>query len=144
MGFFIFGMPGDNEETMEKTIQLALELDPKLANFMLAAPFPGTVMYEQIEAGGQVFADNWGDFAIHESKIRFVMNNDYDPDLVVKKWREAYRRFYLYRPERVVEKMLFKENWTNLPSTFAQIKRFFIGNKDQLAPPDKVKAAAAD
>ena len=37
MGFFIFGMPGDNEETMEKTIQLALELDPKLANFLLAA-----------------------------------------------------------------------------------------------------------
>ena len=46
MGFFIFGMPGDTEETMEKTIQLALELDPKLANFMLAAPFPGTVMYD--------------------------------------------------------------------------------------------------
>lgn len=100
MGFFIFGMPGDNEETMEKTIQLALELDPKLANFMLAAPFPGTVMYDQIQDGGQVFADNWGDFAIHEQKPRFIMNENYDPDLVVKKWRDAYRRFYLYRPER--------------------------------------------
>lgn len=131
MGFFIFGMPGDTEETMEKTIQLALELDPKLANFMLAAPFPGTVMYDQIVAGGQVFADTWGDFAIHEQKTRFTMNEGYDPELVVRKWREAYRRFYLYRPERVMEKMLFKENWTNLPNTFSQIKRFFIGSKDQ-------------
>ena len=86
-------------------------------------------------------ADNWGDFAIHEQKPRFTMNEGYDPDLVVRKWREAYRRFYLYRPERVWEKMTFKENWTNLPGTFAQIRRFFIGTKDQ-ASPEKVKGAA--
>jgi radical SAM superfamily enzyme YgiQ (UPF0313 family) len=134
MGFFIFGMPGDNEETMEKTIQLALELDPKLANFLLAAPFPGTVMYDMIQEGGEIFADNWTDYAIHEQKARFTMHDGkYDPDLVIKKWREAYRRFYLYRPERVAEKMMLKENWTNLPNTFAQIKRFFIGNRDQEA-----------
>ncbi len=148
MGFFIFGMPGDTEETMEKTIQLALELDPNLANFMLAAPFPGTVMYDQIMEGGEVFADNWTDFAIHEQKSRFTMHDGvYDPELVIKKWREAYRRFYLYRPERVIEKMMFKENWTNLPNTFAQIKRFFIGTKDQTtdaigSSPQKQKALA--
>lgn len=133
MGFFIFGMPGETEETMEKTIQLALELDPKLANFLLAAPFPGTAMYDMIMEGGEVFADTWGDYAIHEQKARFTMNDDYDPEIVIKKWREAYRRFYLYRPERVLEKMMFKENWTNLPNTLAQMKRFFIGNGDQTA-----------
>jgi hypothetical protein len=52
---------------------------------------------------------------------------------VLKKWREAYRRFYLYRPERVWEKMTFKENWTNLPNTMSQVRRFFIGNGDQSA-----------
>jgi len=144
MGFFIFGMPGDNEETMEKTIQLALELDPKLANFLLAAPFPGTAMYDMIQQGGEVFADKWSDFAIHEQKARFTMHENYDPDLVIRKWREAYRRFYLYRPERVWEKMTFKENWTNLPKTMAQVRRFFIGSKDQSAPDkDSAKQVAA-
>lgn len=142
MGFFIFGMPGDNEESMEKTIQLALELDPKLANFLLAAPFPGTVMYDMIQEGGQVFANDWGDYAIHEQKARFTMHDDYDPDLVLKKWREAYRRFYLYRPERVWEKMTFKENWTNLPNTIAQAKRFFIGNSNQAAQAEEEKMLA--
>jgi radical SAM superfamily enzyme YgiQ (UPF0313 family) len=134
MGFFIFGMPGDTEESMEKTIQLALELDPKLANFLLAAPFPGTAMYDMIQEGGEVFAENWTDYAIHEQKARFTMHDGaYDPELVIKKWREAYRRFYLYRPERVWEKMTFKENWTNLPNTLAQVKRFFIGSGKQTA-----------
>ncbi len=144
MGFFIFGMPGDNEETMEKTIQLALELDPKLANFLLAAPFPGTAMYDMIMEGGEVFADNWADYAIHEQKARFTMNENYDPDLVIKKWREAYRRFYLYRPERVLEKMMFKENWTNLPNTIAQMQRFFIGNKDQAGCRPRTQADGVD
>ncbi len=142
MGFFIFGMPGDTEETMEKTIRLALELDPKLANFMLAAPFPGTVMYDMILEGGQVFADKWSDFAIHEAKSRFTMDKNYDPDLVVRKWREAYRRFYLYRPERVAENLMFKENWTNLPKTLSQVKRFFIGSKDQHGAPSPAAHSA--
>ncbi|MDQ3247669.1 MAG: radical SAM protein, partial [Chloroflexota bacterium] len=131
MGFFIFGMPGDTEETMEKTIQLALELDPKLANFLLAAPFPGTAMYDMIEDGGEVFADKWEDFAIHEEKPRFTMKENYDPDLVIRKWREAYRRFYLYRPERVIEKLSLKSTWTDLSNSVAQVKRFFIGNTAQ-------------
>lgn len=142
MGFFIFGMPGDTEETMEKTIQLALELDPKLANFMLAAPFPGTVMYDQILEGGEVYADNWTDFAIHEQRSRFTMHNDnYDPDLVVKKWREAYRRFYLYRPERVLEKAMMKDLWLDLPRTVGNAMRFFVGAKDQAAPAKKAAAS---
>ena len=103
-------MPKDNEETMEATIQLALELDPDLANFMLAAPFPGTKMWDMIQEGGEVFAHEWPDYAIHEQKARFVMHDgEYDPDLVVKKWREAYRRFYLYRPKRVWEKVSQEE-----------------------------------
>jgi radical SAM superfamily enzyme YgiQ (UPF0313 family) len=135
MGFFIFGMPHETEETMEATIQLALELDPDLANFMLAAPFPGTKMWDMIQEGGEVFAHEWPDYAIHEQKARFTMyDGQYDPDLVVRKWREAYRRFYLYRPKRVWEKMSNKSFWLDLPSTVNNARRFFLGVKDQHGP----------
>ncbi|HRX02356.1 MAG: radical SAM protein [Anaerolineales bacterium] len=135
MGFFIFGMPNETEETMEATIQLALELDPDLANFMLAAPFPGTKMYDMIEEGGEIFANEWPDFAIHEQKARFTMNDGiYDPDLVIRKWREAYRRFYLYRPKRVWDKMSKKSFWLDMPNTVDNARRFFLGKNDQSAP----------
>ena len=42
VGFFIIGLPGDTEATMEKTIQLACELDPLVANFSMMTPYPGT------------------------------------------------------------------------------------------------------
>ena len=134
MGFFIFGMPRDTEESMEKTIRLALELDPDLANFMLAAPFPGTKMWDMIEEEGNVFADEWSDLAIHDAQARFTINDDsYDPDLVLKKWRQAYRRFYLYRPRRVWEKVSKKSFWLDLPGTIGNAYRFFVGNDKQSA-----------
>ncbi len=139
MGFFIFGMPNETEETMDATIDLALELDPDLANFMLAAPFPGTKMYDMIQEGGEIFANEWPDYAIHEQRSRFTMNDgQYDPELVVRKWREAYRRFYLYRPKRVWEKMSKPSFWTEMPSTVSNARRFFMGRDDQVAKARRV------
>ena len=41
---------------------------------------------------------------------------------------------------------MFKENWTNIPATLAQVKRFFIGTPDQQPPSERpaqrTKAAA--
>jgi radical SAM superfamily enzyme YgiQ (UPF0313 family) len=59
MGFFIFGLPADTEETMEDTIQFALELDPDLANFMIAAPYPGTELWEIAQRDGRLFSMDW-------------------------------------------------------------------------------------
>jgi len=133
MGFFIFGMPHETEETMERTIQFALELDPDLANFMLAAPFPGTELWNMVvESGGQVMAQNWQDLAIHSDHARFVMPG-YDPDLVVRKWKEAYRRFYLYRPKRVWQKVTRKDLWLNMPETLRNMKRFFFPSHGKVA-----------
>ena len=133
MGFFIFGMPYETEETMERTIEFALELDPDLANFMLASPFPGTELWNMVlENGGQVMAQNWQDLAIHSDHARFVMPG-YDSDLVVRKWKEAYRRFYLYRPKRVWQKVTRKDLWLNMPETLRNMKRFFFPSHGKAA-----------
>jgi anaerobic magnesium-protoporphyrin IX monomethyl ester cyclase len=128
MGFFIYGMPYETEETMEKTTRFALELDPSMAHFMLATPYPGTEMYDVIQKYGNIFAHDWQDFAIQDDEAHFTMPG-YDPDIVVRKWKEAYRRFYLYRPKRAWEKVSQKTFWTELPSTVGHARRFFWPTK---------------
>jgi len=44
----MLGLPGDTEETMEQTVNLAAELDLDQAMFSLTTPFPGTRLWDDL------------------------------------------------------------------------------------------------
>jgi hopanoid biosynthesis associated radical SAM protein HpnJ len=46
-GTFILGLPGETRETIAKTIAFAKEINPHTIQVSLAAPYPGTRLYEQ-------------------------------------------------------------------------------------------------
>lgn len=115
IGFFIIGLPGETEETIEETIRFACELDPLVANFSMATPFPGTEMREVVLKRGRLLAQDWEDYAFFEDKPTFEMD-DLPAELVERKWKEAYRRFYL-RPSRIARTLLRKKTWLDLPRT---------------------------
>jgi len=115
IGFFILGLPGESEDSMERTIRFAIELDPLVANFSMMTPFPGTQVYEQVRRSGRLLMDSWDDYVFFEGRARFEMG-ELTAELVERKWREAYRRFYL-RPSRILRTLLRKETWLQLPRT---------------------------
>lgn len=47
-GYFILGLPGDTEETMEQTIEFASSLPLTEAMFSIATPFPGTRLWDEL------------------------------------------------------------------------------------------------
>lgn len=47
-GYFMLGLPGDTEETMEQTIRFACELDLDEAMFSITTPFPGTRLWDEL------------------------------------------------------------------------------------------------
>jgi len=46
-GTFILGLPGETKETIEETIRFAKEVNPHTIQVSLAAPYPGTFLYNQ-------------------------------------------------------------------------------------------------
>ena len=46
-GTFILGLPGETKETIEETIEYAKEINPHTIQVSLAAPYPGTFLYNQ-------------------------------------------------------------------------------------------------
>jgi radical SAM superfamily enzyme YgiQ (UPF0313 family) len=124
IGFFIVGLPGETEATMDDTIRLACELDPLVANFSIATPFPGTQMYETVKAKGRILAETWDDYVFFEGKARFEMPG-LPADLVERKWKEAYRRFYL-RPKRILRVLRRRETWLRLPRTLRMAWRTVV------------------
>lgn len=126
IGFFIVGLPGETEETMDETIRFACELDPVVANFSIATPFPGTEMYRTVQEKGRLLVEDYDDFVFFEGKARFEMDG-LPAELVERKWKEAYRRFYL-RPRRVARIALRKETWLNLPRTLHMAWRTLVSS----------------
>lgn len=135
VGFFIIGLPGDTEATMEKTIQLACELDPLVANFSMMTPYPGTKVWEQVHRnGGQMLVKDWQDYVFFEGKARYELGET-TATIQEKKWKEAYRRFYL-RPHRIAMTLMRKSTWQHFPRTLRMALKIVLPKKEK----DDVKA----
>jgi radical SAM superfamily enzyme YgiQ (UPF0313 family) len=116
IGFFIIGLPGETEETMERTIRFACEVDPMIANFSMMTPYPGTKVYEIAKRQGRLLLGDWEDYVFFDGKARYELG-DMTAELVERKWKEAYRRFYL-RPHRIAQTLARKDFWLNWRRTF--------------------------
>ena len=54
---FLFGLPGDTEETIKNTVKVAKEINPQMVSFNLLTPFPGTALGDEPKKHGIVIDD---------------------------------------------------------------------------------------
>ncbi len=65
IGNYIFGLPEDNHETMQETLDLAIDLNCEFANFYCAMAYPGSKLHEAAVADGWRLPDNWAGYSQH-------------------------------------------------------------------------------
>lgn len=65
IGNYIFGLPEDDHETMQQTLDLAIELNCEFANFYCAMAYPGSPLYERAIAEGWPLPDAWSGYSQH-------------------------------------------------------------------------------
>ncbi|MBI5479236.1 MAG: B12-binding domain-containing radical SAM protein [Deltaproteobacteria bacterium] len=58
-GFFMFGTDHDGPEAMAETVRFARRAGCFAAGFMPLTPFPGTPVFEELEAEGRIFTHDW-------------------------------------------------------------------------------------
>jgi anaerobic magnesium-protoporphyrin IX monomethyl ester cyclase len=109
IGFFIIGLPGDTRQTMQRTIDFAIELDPMIANFSMMTPYPGTAVYQEVKQHGRLLMEDWEDYVFFDQKARYEMG-DLTAELVEEMYRKAYRQFY-WRPKYVMRTIRRKDFW---------------------------------
>ena len=63
VGNYIFGLPEDDFDSMQATLDLALEINAEWANFYCAMAYPGSRLYEQVLQEGWKLPDNWGAYS---------------------------------------------------------------------------------
>lgn len=101
-GDFIIGLPEENKNDMEKTIQFALDLDIAYASFNIATPLPGSVIRAMAINNGQMSATEKEIDSFGRNKIVTVCKVD---DKTLRKLRnKAVFKFYL-RPKYIAKRL---------------------------------------
>lgn len=118
---FLFGMPGETESTMNKTINFALELDPDIAQFNVVSPNPGTELYEWAEKNGYIRTENWAEY---DWASPILVLPTVSQGKVLEYYKMAYKKFY-FRPKYIIRRISKIRAWADIESIFSGLKGIF-------------------
>ncbi|HME54228.1 MAG TPA: radical SAM protein [Candidatus Lokiarchaeia archaeon] len=103
--YFMFGLPGESEETMKKDIGLAIQLGTDLSRVAMLVPYPGSPIYEEWERKGYIKSKDWSLYGFHADMSMVYSHPDVNMQLMKKYYDLFYRRFYL-RPSYIVRRAI--------------------------------------
>ncbi|MDD5130543.1 MAG: radical SAM protein [Candidatus Omnitrophica bacterium] len=105
-GYFMFGCPGENEETVQKTIELIFTIDPDFAVFSKTILIPGSELFEWAAAQKLIAPDYWEKFLAGEinNTAPALSSPELPEQRVDQILKEINKRFYL-RPKFMLRRL---------------------------------------
>ncbi|GAB3463827.1 hopanoid biosynthesis associated radical SAM protein HpnJ [Massilia terrae] len=102
-GTFILGLPGETRETIAKSIAFAKEINPHTIQVSLAAPYPGTRLYEQA-VENEWIPPNKTINLVNESGVQLaaISYPHLSREEIYHGLETFYRSFY-FRPSKICE-----------------------------------------
>lgn len=102
MGHFIFGLPGETEETAQNTIKYLGKLGLDYMQCYCAVPYPKTPLGELAKEKGWLVAKSWSDYDFGGRSVMDI--GSVSPDDVDRYRRVAFRKFFL-RPKFILKQL---------------------------------------
>ena len=113
-GWFIFGLPGETQETINKTISWAYESKLSEAQFMILDVIPGSELWDTLD-----FKPNWNKQSFRTPEY---IPEGLKADDIIKAQKRAMRKFYS-KPDRFI-KTISKIRINQMPSLFSRLKKY--------------------
>ncbi|HVQ29629.1 MAG TPA: radical SAM protein [Vicinamibacteria bacterium] len=90
-GSFVFGMDEDDASVFERTVAWAIGQGIETATFHILTPYPGTALFQRMEAEGRILHRDW---ELYDTRhVVFATRGMSGEELEAGYWR-AYRDFY--------------------------------------------------
>jgi radical SAM superfamily enzyme YgiQ (UPF0313 family) len=137
IGNYIFGLPEDDLETMQATLDLAIDLNCAFANFYAAMAYPGSPLYALAVQRGIPLPQQWSGYAQH-SKDCLPLPTRYVPAREVLQFRDrAFLAYYTsQRYLGMVEQRFGPETVAQIKQMASyQLERDLLTSKRQMAEP---------
>ncbi|MBW2183554.1 MAG: radical SAM protein [Deltaproteobacteria bacterium] len=122
-GCFVLGLPGETRETIEKTIQFALDTRMDTVQFSAAIPFPGTDYYQVCQEAGLIEAKDWSDWLNQGEQSTVINYPGLSKSEIEKNVDNGLKRFY-FRPSYMARFILDTHSLSDLYRKFRGAKNF--------------------
>ena len=109
IGNYIFGLPDDDEATMEETLKLATELNCEFANFYSAMAYPGSPLYRMALEHNWKLPNDWSGFSQHSYDCLPLPTEKVSAAQVLKFRDEAFDRYFTNK--RYLDMVTQKFGW---------------------------------
>jgi len=94
-GFFIFGLSGETENSLKKTISYSKTLPLSTAKFDICIPYPGTKYFNELNSKKMIISKNWNDYICHQIEKPLFKHQNLSWNIIEKYYKKAFKEFYL-------------------------------------------------
>jgi len=94
-GYFMIGLPGESEETMQETINFAKSLDLDLAKISITIPLPATEIFNDLDKKGLIKTHDWEKFKFYSTPSTIYDHQNLSWPTIEKYYSKFYREIYL-------------------------------------------------
>tara|TARA_R110001592_G_C12963944_1_gene732587 strand:+ start:107 stop:925 length:819 start_codon:yes stop_codon:yes gene_type:complete len=129
-GNFIFGLPGDTFQSMQETLDLAIELSPMMANFYASMPLPGSQLYKDALENNIDLPENYEGYSWHSYNTLPAANKNLTSAEILKFRDNAYNEYHTSPKflEKVRKKYGNEAADNILKNTKIKLKRKLLGD----------------
>ena len=90
-GSFVFGLDDDDESVFSRTVEWAVEQGIETSTFHILTPYPGTALYERLQAQGRITSGNWD---LYDTRHVVYKPAKITPAALEAGYWHAYKDFY--------------------------------------------------
>lgn len=95
---FTLGLPGETWASIQKTISLAIELDPDSLQFSIVTPFPGSKYFDILDRKGFILSKNWEEYdGYNRAVIRTEHLSNRDLEKALTRANRTWKRHKLWK-----------------------------------------------
>lgn len=94
-GYFMIGLPGETEETMQQTIDFAKSLNLDLAKVSITIPLPATEMFSELEKTNLIKTYDWEKFKFYSIPSTIYDHQTLSWPTIEKYYKKFYRKIFL-------------------------------------------------
>ena len=119
----VFGFDNDTEAVFSETLDFLEAAGVQNATFNILTPYPGTKLYQRLEAEGRILTRDWSKYNSREDVV--FQPRHMSPETLLEGYRYANRRFY--SPTSIFRRLSHSSVglWWTLPLNMAYMLAFW-------------------